>query len=63
MRNYEGIHYHWNEVPNCDACDCIVMIDNVIEKINFIKMTECRELSLAVTKLQEAQLWLTQVSG
>ena len=65
MSRYEGIYFHWNEVPNCDACNCIVMIDEVIEKMNEIvkRYGDCRELAIANTKLNEAQLWLTQVSG
>ena len=63
MANYRGIYWHENEVPNSIVANMISRIDDIIIMTNYIKMSECRELSLAVTKLQEAQLWLTQISG
>lgn len=63
MPNYRGIYWQENEVPNYDVAELLAKIDNLIKTLNYIKLSECRELSLAVTKLQEAQLWLTQISG
>lgn len=63
MAKYRGIYWQQNEVSNFDAVECLAKIDYLIDKIKHIKTSDSRELSLAVTKLQEAQLWLTQISG
>ena len=62
MLNYKGIY----KETYCDLSDMYVVeiiddIERIIVKLNFIKMSPNREISLAVTKLQEAQLWLTQI--
>ena len=62
LPNYHGIDWHANEVPNDIAIYAIKQIDDIIFDLNSCKHAPCRELALVVTKLNEAQLWLTQIS-
>ncbi len=62
-KKYKGIYWHANEIPNICSERAIADIDEIIERFNYEFISSSRELSLAVTKLQEAQLWLSQISG
>lgn len=62
MPNYKGIYQEtYSDLGNIRVCEIIYDIEKIIDKLNFVKMSPNREISLAVTKLEEAQLWLTQV--
>ena len=62
MPNYKGIYEAtYSDLGDINVCEIIYDIGRIIEKLNFVKMSPNREISLAVTKLEEAQLWLTQV--
>ena len=62
MPNYKGIYQSsYSDLGNMDVVEIIYDIEKIIDKLNFVKMSPNREISLAVTKLEEAQLWLTQV--
>ena len=62
MPNYKGIYQAtYSDLGDISVVEVIYDIEKIIEKLNFVKMTPNREISLAVTKLEEAQLWLTQV--
>lgn len=62
MSNYKGIYEAtYSDLGDLSVCEIIYDIGRIIDKLNFIKMSPNREISLAVTKLEEAQLWLTQV--
>lgn len=62
MPNYKGIYQaSYSDLGDISVVEIIYDIEKIIDKLNFIKMSPNREISLAVTKLQEAQLWLTQI--
>lgn len=62
MSDYKGIYKSsYSDLGDISVVEIIYDIEKIIEKLNFVKMSPNREISLAVTKLQEAQLWLTQI--
>lgn len=62
MPNYKGIYESiYSDLGDISVCEIIYDIGKIIDKLNFVKTSPNREISLAVTKLEEAQLWLTQV--